>query len=451
MNFLGIDIGTTSIKAAAFDENGRMLGKYSEEYTLEASEGGAYVEFPAERYFEMVERAVSALAEYRCAALAVDTQGETLIVTDEAGAPLRKAIVWLDNRAVEEADILREKFGAEAAYRVTGQAEITATWPAAKLLWLRRHEPETFAKIRRVFMLGDYINYRLTGRFVADRTLQSSTLYFDVNTGGWWEDMLRYLQLDVSCLPQLTESGEKIGEYRGMTVGAGALDQIAACVGTGVIGGHGIVSEMTGTVLAVCAETDRLPAYDASRPVPCHWSVGGRYCLILWSPTAGMTLKWFRDTFCPGESFADLDKLAAPVPAGCEGLSMSPHLCGRTIPYSDPAARGSFTGIGLHHTKGHFVRAILEAVAVMLRECVDELTELTGSRPCELRATGGGALSPLWCRIKAEITGLPLSTLDCPESACLGSAILASVAHGAYPDVPSASLRTVALKHTYQA
>jgi len=444
MNLLGIDIGTTSLKAAAFTESGEMLERYSEEYTLNTV--GDTVEFDAENYIAMTKRAIEALKKYESAALACDTQGETLIVTDENGIPLRPAIVWLDNRAVAEADELREKFGEEAAYYVTGQAEITATWPAAKLLWIKKHEPEIFAKIRKIFMLGDFVNYRLTGNFTADRTLQSSTLYFDVNTGDWWDEMLDYIGITRDMLPNLCESGEKLGTYEGMTVGAGALDQIAACVGTGVVGtGKSIVSEMTGTVLAVCAESEKLPPYSTERFVPCHWSVGGKYCLIMWSPTAGMTLKWFRDNFCEGLDFKQMDELAAAVPAGCEGLKMSPHLCGMTIPKSDPAARGSFEGIGLNHTRGHFIRAILEAVAVMLGQCVDCLDE----KPAELRATGGGAMSPLWCQIKADTVGLPLSTIECSETACLGSAMLAGVAHGIYASVGDASGKAVKIKRTF--
>ncbi len=444
MNLLGIDIGTTSLKAAVFTEGGEMLDKYSEEYTLDAS--GDMVEFDARRYIEMTDRAIESLSKYEPVALSCDTQGETLIVTDEDGNPLRPAIVWLDNRASAEADELREKFGEERAYYVTGQAEISPTWPAAKLLWLKRNEPEIFGKIKKIFMLADYVNYKLTGEFKADRTLQSSTLYFDVGTGDWWDEMLEYIGITREMLPTLYESGEKLGEYRGMTVGAGALDQIAACVGTGVIGGDSVVSEMTGTVLAVCAESEKLPPYSRERFVPCHWSIGGKYCLIMWSPTAGMTLKWFRDNFCEGMSFADLDVLAEKVPKGCDGLKMSPHLCGMTIPKSDPTARGAFTGIGLEHTRGHFVRAILEAVADMLGDCVDCLDE----KPHELRATGGGAMSKLWCQIKADRLGIPLSTLECPETACLGAAMLGGVAHGVYADIRQAAKSAVKVKRTFE-
>nr|MBQ4318993.1 hypothetical protein [Clostridia bacterium] len=444
MNLLGIDIGTTSLKAAAFTEEGELLERFCEEYTLDTV--GDTIEFDADRYIEMTERAIKSLEKYNSAALAVDTQGETMIVTDENGVPLRKAIVWLDNRATAEADELREKFGEEAAYYITGQAEISPTWPAAKLLWIKKHEPEVFGKIKKIFMLADYVNYKLTGNFTADRNMQSSTLYFNVNTGDWWDEMLSYIGITRDMLPELVESGTKIGTHNGMTVGAGALDQIAACVGTGVVGGDkSIVSEMTGTVLAVCAESEKLPPYTRDRFVPCHWSVGGKYCLIMWSPTAGMTLKWFRDNFCEGMSFADLDKLAEKVPAGCEGLTMSPHLCGMTIPKSDPNARGNFEGIGLQHTRGHFVRAILEAVARMLGDCVDCLDE----KPAELRATGGGAMSGLWCQIKADTVGVPLCTVECPETACLGSAMLAGMAHGVYASLSEASGKAVKIKNTY--
>ena len=184
---LGVDIGTTSLKAAVFNEKAECLKTVVRDYTLDVKDD--YVEFDANGYWELFSDALCELSkDYEISAMSIDTQCETIIVTDENANPLRKAIVWLDNRAVKEADEIKEKFGEKKVYEVTGQPEITPTWPASKLLWLRKNEPETFNKIKKVFLLEDYLLYKLTGKFVTEKTLQSSTIYYDIKNNVWWKD-----------------------------------------------------------------------------------------------------------------------------------------------------------------------------------------------------------------------------------------------------------------------
>lgn len=444
--WLGIDIGTTSLKAAAFDSNGNCLKVYSEDYKLITRND--MIEFDAEEYWNITLRAIENITSggLKISGIAVDTQGETLIVTDENGKPLRPAIVWLDNRAEKEARQIEKDFTTEYVYEMTGQPEITAGWPASKLIWIKNNEPETWKKTKKIFMLADYINYRLTNNFIADKTLQSSTIYFDLKKGGWWKEMLDYIGISEDMLPELRESGVQIGEYKGIPVATGALDQIAACVGAGIINNE-VVSEMTGTTLAVCATTDSLPKFDPDCKVPCHYSaIKDQYCLILWSPTAGMALKWFKNNFCENFSFKELDELAKNIPQGCNGLTMIPYLCGATIPRYDPNARGEFKGIALEHTRGHFVRAILEAVAQMLKDNLDYI-DFKGK---EIRSMGGGASSDLWCSIKANMTGKTIVTLKNKETACLGSAILAAVSQNEFKTIEEACKKFVAVDKTYQ-
>ena len=206
MNFMGIDMGTTSIKTAVFDELLNEKIKRSADYTLESK--GDRVEFEAEEYFRIVSSEIDhILGELEVDALAIDTQCETMILTDEAGNPVRKAIVWLDNRATEEAKIIQEHFGNKTVYEVTGQPEVTATWPACKLLWVKRNEPEVWSRTKKIFLLEDYILYKMTGRFVTEKTLQSSTIYFDIRNDGWWQDMLDFIGVEPSMLPELLGSG----------------------------------------------------------------------------------------------------------------------------------------------------------------------------------------------------------------------------------------------------
>ena len=432
MNLLGIDIGTTSVKTAAFNDSLEMKCSLTADYTLDSH--GDFVEFDGEKYWDIVKGEIEKVKkELSVDALAIDTQCETLILTDENGIPVRPAIVWLDNRATEEAEIIEKQFGHKRVYEITGQPEITATWPACKLLWVKRNEPTVWAKVKKVFLLEDWILFKMTGKFISEKTLQSSTIYFDIHKGEWWDEMLDFIGVGKDMLPTLHSSAELVGEYDGAKVVTGAIDQIAGAIGAGVVK-KGTVSVMTGTTMVIFMPSDDVPVYDPASIVPCHYNYDNKYCLLSWTPTAGMALKWFRNALCENFSFRELDELADAVPAGSDGLTFLPYLCGSTMPKYNPAARGSFTGLTTEHTRGHFVRSVMESVACMLKSNLDYLS-LDVS---EIRAMGGGANSPLWCQMKADMTGKRLVTLKNKETACLGSAILAGVGTGLFESAESA-------------
>lgn len=446
--FVGIDIGTTSLKAAAFDDNGKRLSLKNIDYTLDTDSQTGYVEFDAEKYVEMSKEAISSIIADvgKITALSIDTQGETLILTNDIGSPLCKAVVWLDNRAVDEAEEIKRDFGNKKVYEVTGQPEITAGWPASKLLWFKKNRPEIWSKTKKIFMLEDYILYRLSGEFVTEPTIQSSTIYYDVVKGEWWKEMLDYLGVTPDMLPTVKKSAEKIGLYNGISVVTGGLDQIAGAIGVGAVDSS-CVSEMTGTIMAICAVCDKMPPYRENCIIPCHLhAIDGKYCQLLWSPTAGMALKWFKNEFSEGFSFKELDDLAREVSAGCDGMTMLPYFCGSTMPEYNPDARASFTGITLSHTRGHFVRAILEAVAFTLKQ---NLNYIGADSDCEIHITGGGASSKLWAQIKADVTERKLYTLKENESACLGTAIMAAVGVGCFESIAEASRKLVSLDKEY--
>ena len=230
----------------------------------------------------------------------------------------------------------------------------------------------------------------------------------------------------------------------GIPVVTGALDQVAGAIGAGVVR-EGIVSEMTGTTMTVFAPAGGIPPYDASSIVPCHLTYDGSYALLSWTPTAGIALKWFRNKFCPELSFRELDELAEKVEPGSAGLVFLPYLCGSTMPKYDPDARGVFYGLTMEHGREHMARAILESVAAMLRATLDYLDV----RCDEIRTMGGGALSPLWCGIKADMCGRRLVTLKNTDTACLGAAILGGVGVGLFPSVEEACDRIVATDREY--
>ncbi|MBO4432676.1 MAG: hypothetical protein J5852_03995, partial [Clostridia bacterium] len=260
----------------------------------------------------------------------------------------------------------------------------------------------------------------------------------------WWDEMLDFIGVKKEWLPTLCDSAEKIGEYKGAAAVTSAIDQIAGALGAGVTD-KSTVSEMTGTTMVVFAPSDTVPEYNPESIVPCHKNYDGKYCLLAWTPTAGIALKWFKNNFCEDFSFKELDGIAKDVPPGSAGLTFLPYLCGSTMPKYNPEAKGCFLGLTMEHKRAHFVRSILEAVACMLKANLDYL----GVTSNEIRSTGGGASSPLWCQIKADMTGKNIAVLENGETACLGSAILAGVGVGIFSDVKSVCERTVKIKKVY--
>ena len=413
------DIGTTSLKACIFDEKFNIIAQCLKEYKLITQ--GEHIEFPAYDYFAIFMSAYNELtAIQNIDGICIDTQGETLIVADADGNPLCNAINWLDSRAKEESKDIEEYFGIKKIYEITGQPEVSASFPAPKLLWLKKHKPIIFAGIRKIFLLEDYIIYRLTGNFCSERTLQSSSLYLDITKGCYWNDMLSYIGITKIQIPKLYESGEKAGYYKGVPVFFGALDQISGMMGAGV-SKVGVASEMTGTTLAVCFVSDTIPIWREGLKAPCHYFKKGKYAVLMWSGTAGMALQWFKDNFYDGSSFVEIDKSAEKIPYGSEGLVFLPYLTGSTMPKYNSDARGVFYGIELKHTKAHFARSIMESVACIMKQYIDYI----GLSINEIISTGGGAKSDLWCQIKSDITGKKIVTLKCIETACLGTAMFA--------------------------
>lgn len=444
MNLLGIDVGTTSLKACLFDESGKRLGDVTLDYALDTR--GDLVEFDANQYVAIAKDAVSQIRKIApIDAIAIDTQGETMILTDEAGTPLMPAIVWLDNRAVAEAEEIAARFSQKEVYETTGQAETVAAWPASKLLWVKKNRPDVWQKTRRVFLLEDWLIWSLTGEFVTEPTLQSSSLYLDIRTKTWWKEMLDFIGLDEKCLPKILPCGARCGAFDSIPVVTGALDQISGAIGVGVID-HDITSVMTGTTMAISVVEDAIPPFDKDSKVPCHLhALDGKYVRLLWSTTAGMALKWFRTGFAPELTFHELDGLAEKAGVGAAGLVMLPYLTGSTMPVYNPAARGTFWGLTMEHGVGHFARAIMEAVAFTLKDNLDYIDQKAG----EIRITGGGASSPLWAQIQCDVTGSKLVTLSEKESACLGTAILAGVGLGVFNDIEDACKKLVSPKRVY--
>jgi D-xylulose kinase len=464
---LGIDAGTTSVKSGLFNADGQCLAVARQEYQL-STPHASWAELDPEIYWQAcvstTQKVLQQTGTKDIAAVSVSSQGETMIALDAYGKPVYPAIVWLDNRAEREAAFLAEKFAGEV-YERTGIPEIIPTWTACKILWLKQNELDAFSRADKFLLVQDYLIYRLTGEYTTNDSVSCTSLYFDITKGRWWEAVLREVGIGEKNLPHLIPPGEVIGnvsaEASAQTglpqtakVVGGGMDQSVGAIGAGNIR-TGVVSETTGAALTIQVT---IPSPDVDKhkviPVYCH-SVPGEYLFVPVCPTAGMAYKWFRDTFAgmevaraereKSDSYDLLSALAEDVPPGSDGLVMLPHLMGAYSPDPNPAARGSFTGFTLSHTRGHFARAILEGVAFLLKRNL-EVLQNAGVDVTEIRSTGGGARSPLWNQIKSNVCNLPVVTLKNEDTALLGDAILAGVAAGVFRSIEDGCAQMVALQ-----
>lgn len=446
---IALDAGTTAVKTVLFTADGREVATHACEYALQTPAPDR-VEADPEAYWQAACQGIKSVLRQSgingddIAAVGVTSQGESVILLDAQGRPLRPAMVWLDQRAVAETALLAARFSRQQVYARTGQPEIVPTWTAAKLLWLKQHEPEIFARAKKILLVADYLVYRLTGRFVSDHALNPSTLYYDLTRGAWWDEMLDFIGLETGRLPELCASGTPVGPVtaavglgRTTMVTTAPIDQIAAALGAGNVA-PGMLTETTGSAMALCA-TVSTPCHDPKLQIGLYrHAIPGHYVLMPWVPTAGMVLRWFRDELGGGAGYPELSALAAPVPAGCDGLVVLPHFSGSFSPIVNPAARGVFYGLSLAHGRGHLVRAIFEAVAYMLRDNLELLEKLGG--PCTaIRSLGGGARDLLWLQIKADVLNRPVIAPDGTETTSLGAAIAAAVAAGLYPSLAAAT------------
>lgn len=453
---LGVDVGTTAIKAAVFDAQGIEIASHTEEYSLLTDRPG-WVELEPQTYTHTFAAAVrhvlgaASVPSNELAALGLSCQGETLICLDADSQPIGRAIVWMDNRATAESEELEQHFGRPTIHSVTGQPSMDPIWPAAKILWLKRHRPEVFERTAKFALLKDYLVYRLTGRLVSEDSLLCSTILWDINTREYWPQMLDYLGISAAQLPEIAPQGEIVGEVStagaadlgvrlGLPVSVGALDQACGALGIGNAV-PGIFSESTGSALTSVTIVEEL-ALDPAGRVPCFPSaVPGQYMLHNFS-TGGMVMRWFRDEFCATEAQIEqlcginayylIDQEVDQVAPGSDGLIVLPHLQGSGPPDLDPYARGTIFGLTLAHTKRHLSRGIMEGVTMVLRRMIDSTAEL-GVKVEEIISLSGGSKSDVWCQIKADATQTPVRTLHGADSAaCRGAALIAGVGVGLF-------------------
>lgn len=458
---IGLDVGTSGTKAVLIDESGTVKGSATAAYPLYTPQPLWAEQDPADWWraacevirtlFEQTGVQPSAIA-----GIGLSGQMHGSVFLDESHQVIRPALLWCDQRTAGECEWITETVGRERVLQLTLNPVLTG-FTAGKIIWLRNHEPQHYERVRKILLPKDYIRFRLTGEFATEVSDASGTALFNVRQRDWAYEMLDMLNLPNGWFPQVYESPEITGriseEAAGQTglaagtpVAGGGGDQAAGAVGTGIVE-SGIVSSSLGTSGVVFAYLDE-PAVDPEYRTHtfCH-AVPGKWHVMGVMLMAGGSLHWYRDTLAEQEKQAAqaqgidaydlIIRQAMQVSPGCDGLTFLPYLSGERTPYPDPYARGVFFGLTLSHTRAHLARAVLEGVAFGIRDSF-EILHAMGVKVREVRATGGGARSPEWRQMMADVTGHPHATLNAEEGPAYGATLLAGVGTGVWSSVPEA-------------
>ncbi len=460
--FLGIDVGTGGTRAIVIDRSGTVLASHAVEHLAMSSPEIGWAEQDPNDWWRAAQAAVQgvlkALNEPAASIEAVGLTGQMhgCVMLDEHGTVLRPALIWCDQRTQPQCDWLTSKLGFDRLIELTANPALP-NFTLTKLLWVRDNEPDTFRQIRHVLCPKDYVRFRMTGEYAIDMQEASGTLLLDVAHRRWSDEVAEAAGIPLTWLPRLFESPEicarisdagaaATGIPAGTPVAAGAGDQGAGAVGMGILK-PGTVSATIGTSGVVFASTDK-PTMDRLGRLHtfCH-AAPGLWHVMGVTNGAGLSLRYFRDTFTPINSYDELLVLAGDIPAGSAGLFWTPYLFGERTPYLDARARAAFIGITASHTRGHFVRAVLEGVAFSLRDTLTLFADLKIPAN-EIRLGGGGARGKLWRQIQADVYGQSVGRLEAEEGGAFGAALLAATGVHAWPTVEAACEATVRIAET---
>lgn len=470
---IGVDIGTGGTKAILFDQFGTIIAAATQDYPLYQEKNGYAEQNPEDWYNATIATLKQIINDSRIncndiCGIGLSGQMHGLVMLDAEDRIIRKSIIWCDQRTAKECSEITEAIGAEQLIKISANPALTG-FTASKILWVRNNEPENYARCQHLLLPKDYVRFMLTGEFATDVSDASGTQLLNVPQRCWSDEILEKLDIDASLLPKVYESPEITGYITetiaaltglkaGTPVVAGAGDNAAAAVGTGVVN-DGKAFTTIGTSGVVFAHTSKISIDPQGRvhtfccAIPNCWHIMGV------TQAAGLSLKWFRNNFCAEEitaaqqldisEYALMDQEAAAIPCGSERLLYLPYLMGERTPHLDPNIRGMFFGLSAMHTKKHLLRSIMEGVAYSLRDCW-EICKSLGIDIEEMIACGGGGSSSLWRQILADIYDCPIKTTACTESAALGAAILALVGTGMYDSVDVACEKMIKINQVQE-
>jgi xylulokinase len=451
--FMGIDISTTSAKALIIDEQGNVIGLGSTPQPISQPQPLWSEQHPNDWWDGVVTSIRLALQEASISAEAIFAIGLTgqmhgLCMLDEAGKVLRPAILWNDQRTQKQCNEITEIIGFERLIELTGNRALTG-FTAPKILWVGEHEPEVYQQCAHVLLPKDFIRYKLSGEYATDLADGSGMLLMNVAQRQWSDEVIDALDIPREWMPQAYEGTEVTGlvsaeaaALTGLVAGTpivgGGGDQAAGAVGMGCVSPDkiGVTVGTSGVVFAPLAQyayepQGRLHAF-------CH-SVPGQWHFMGVMLSAAGSLQWYRDTLAPEVAFNQLLQEAADVEPGSDSLLFLPYLTGERTPHPDPNARGAFIGLTTRHTRGHMTRAVLEGVAFGLKDSFSLIANAGLPEQYEVRISGGGAKSPIWQQIIADILGAPLVNVNTAEAGAFGAAVLASVGANTFSDVQTAA------------
>lgn len=456
---LGIDFGSGGCKITAIDPEGRLLGEASREYPTHYEHPGWSEQEPSDWYAAMCG-ALAALREAgldlaRTAAIAFDGSTHNAVLLDGSMRPVRRTVMWTDQRSAAECEFLRERHG-ELIFGTACQMP-TPTWTLPQLIWIAKHEPEIPARTKYILFVKDFVRWQVTGVAATDHIEAQGTLFYDMKARNWSRELFALTGFDFSALPELTEPTERLGE-----VTAQAAADTGLPAGTPVICGtsdsavedYGAGAVEPGDCIVKLATAGNVNVMTAA-PHPFRTTltyshvIPGMWYTVSATNAAALCQRWFRDLFGDAEkaeaaasgikAFDLMDRRAAASPAGANGVMFHPYLQGERSPYWDPKLRGSFTGISINSTRGDFMRALLEGVAFSLFDCYGVIEEM--KLPVKrIFLIGGGARSALWNGIVCDVFNLPVA-VPSPGDASFGAALLAGTGTGFFPDVREAVKR----------
>ena len=455
--YCGIDLGSTNIKVAIYSEDFKLIDRQSRPVDYIRENG--FVEFDPARYCRILLHLLGDMVQENhitsIRQIAFTGQAESLVVLDADGNPLMNAISWMDERSTEECKILEQQFPHEVCEAVTGQMAVLPTWPATKILWLKRNRPEIYNAAATYMLLKDYVVWLLTERKCCDMSIATFSFYFDIYKKCYWQEMLNAIGIKESQLPELVEPcsvagtllpdlADAMGLAQGTQINVGTLDHFAGMIGTGNIAPGGVTLS-TGTVMAMAVMADESMSHNTG--IAMHYGfLPDTHVMLPVVESGGVSLEWFRRACMKNVTYDEMNRvLAKRAP---NELLFLPYMVGTNAPEFDAEAKGVFWGLRQEHDAIDMAGAVMEGVAHVLNKNLEHIHK-NGISLCSIIATGGGAKSPIWCQMYADITGLPVRIPAEKEAACLGAAMIAAVADGKYPDFAAASAELVSFSMEY--
>jgi xylulokinase len=454
---LGVDVSTTGAKALIIDHEGHVMGSATTPLSVSTPRPLWSEQDPNDWWNGVVQSIHKVLADTglqggSVAAIGLTGQMHGLVLLDSDNHILRPAILWNDQRTAFECEQITKKIGFDRLLQITGNKALTG-FTAPKILWVRNHEPDIYAKIAHILLPKDYVRFLMTGDFAVDKADGAGMMLFDLQNRDFSKDLLDELDIPYTWMPKTFEGPEitgrltaqaaaETGLQSGTPVVGGGGDQAAQAVGVGAVI-PGIVAITLGTSGVVFATTPG-PLIESQGRLHsfCH-SVPGAWHFMGVMLSAAGSLQWYRDTLSTGVTFDELLLPAAKIPPGSEGLLFLPYLSGERTPYPDPLARGAFVGLTVRHTQPHFTRAVLEGVAFGLRDSMELIREAGLGHINQVRVSGGGARSALWRQILADVMAVELVTVNTTEGAAFGAALLAGVGFGIWTNVEESCEATI--------